>query len=215
MKKIIFLTIVTLALFLALFFVNAESCDIENLRPVKMGQRGNDVSNLQACLIEAGYDIPSGATGYYGSQTKKAVKMFYANWYGTWDGNNIGPLGVKKLKEIIENKRSKMSVENIDLCPSKTTAEYNEITFVGRILDLGQDDKVYVWFEYGTSTNNMKQTEKISRRETGIYCQKITNLNPCTTYYYKAGIQNKHGTVYGEIKTIQTKCIESSILKVR
>lgn len=212
MKKLIILIIVTLTF--VIFLTNAESCNPDDLKPVNIRQKGNSVFNLQACLIEAGYDIPMGATGYYGFQTKKAVKMFYADWYGVWSGNSVGSLGVEKLKEIIKNKKTRMNVENVP-CPSKTTAKYNEITFVGRIMDLGQDDKVNVWFEYGTSTDNMKQTEKILMREAGIYCQNVTKINPCTAYYYKAGIQNKHGTVYGETKTIQTKCVESSGLKVR
>jgi DNA-binding NarL/FixJ family response regulator len=49
-------------------------------------------------LIEAGYDIPAGATGYYGSQTRNAVREFYADWYGAWSGNNLGPRGVAELK---------------------------------------------------------------------------------------------------------------------
>ncbi len=81
-----------------LTFVSAQTCDPDALVPVSYGQRGPAVQNAQACLIEAGYDIPAGATGYYGSQTRRAVQAFYADWYGTWHGNNLGPRGVNELK---------------------------------------------------------------------------------------------------------------------
>jgi peptidoglycan hydrolase-like protein with peptidoglycan-binding domain len=80
------------------FNVKAQTCDPNALVPVRFGQRGAAVRNAQACLIEAGYDIPAGATGYYGSQTRNAVKEFYADWYGAWSGNSLGPRGVAELK---------------------------------------------------------------------------------------------------------------------
>jgi hypothetical protein len=57
---------------------------------------------LQACLIEAGYNIPAGATGYYGAQTRRAVKEFYNEWYGAWHGNWVGPQGVKQLVALVK-----------------------------------------------------------------------------------------------------------------
>jgi hypothetical protein len=80
------------------FNVRAQSCDPDALVPVSYGQRGSAVRNAQACLIEAGYDIPAGATGYYGAQTRNAVREFYADWYGAWSGNNLGPRGVAELR---------------------------------------------------------------------------------------------------------------------
>jgi hypothetical protein len=80
------------------FNVSAQTCNPDKLVPVRFGQRGPAVRNAQACLIEAGYDIPAGATGYYGSQTRNAVREFYADWYGPWRGNSLGPKGVAELK---------------------------------------------------------------------------------------------------------------------
>jgi hypothetical protein len=82
--------------------VSAQSCDPSALVPVKFGQRGNAVKNLQACLIEAGYNIPAGATGYYGAQTRNAVKQFYSEVLNmVWSGNNIGPRGIAELKNLL------------------------------------------------------------------------------------------------------------------
>jgi peptidoglycan hydrolase-like protein with peptidoglycan-binding domain len=44
-----------------------------NLEP---GMSGSDVTELQNWLISQGYQIPAGATGYYGEQTKNAVAQW-------------------------------------------------------------------------------------------------------------------------------------------
>ena len=41
-----------------------------------VGSRGADVMALQQFLIDGGYAIPAGATGYFGMQTKEAVRAF-------------------------------------------------------------------------------------------------------------------------------------------
>lgn len=89
--------------------LRAQTCDPDALSAVKnpqsvlrFGARNSAVKNLQACLIEAGYNIPSGATGYYGVQTRNAVKQFYSTWYGKWHGNWVGPEGVKHLVSVVK-----------------------------------------------------------------------------------------------------------------
>jgi len=111
-KKKILTYFVALAtvVYLGVPFVYAKTevtCNPDKLVPVKYGQKGTAVKNVQACLIEAGYDIPAGPTGYYGKQTVKAVKEFYADWYGNWKGYNIGPKGIEKLKEALAAKEEK------------------------------------------------------------------------------------------------------------
>jgi hypothetical protein len=75
---IIIFSFIIISFFIVPYFnVIAKSvCNPNSLKPVKYGQKGKDVKNLQACLIEAGYNIPTGANGYYGIQTKNAVKKF-------------------------------------------------------------------------------------------------------------------------------------------
>ena len=82
--------------------VQAASCNAASLTPVKYGQKGSAVTNVQACLIQAGTNIPAGATGYYGGQTKTAVTSFYKSAVSmTWDGMNIGPKGIAALKSAV------------------------------------------------------------------------------------------------------------------
>jgi len=109
MKKlslILGLSILAFSLFPG-FSTKAQSCNPDALVPVKYGQRGDAVRNAQLCLMEAGYDIPAGATGYYGPQTKAAVRAFYADWYGYRDGNNLGPRGVQELRNMLAGAPSK------------------------------------------------------------------------------------------------------------
>jgi hypothetical protein len=88
-----------------------SSCNPDALKPVSYGQRGSAVKNLQLCLIEAGYNIPAGATGYYGSQTAKAVSEFYSSWYGKWDGKRVGSKGVSELRNLLAGGTGQEIVE--------------------------------------------------------------------------------------------------------
>ncbi|MGC8981395.1 MAG: peptidoglycan-binding domain-containing protein [Minisyncoccia bacterium] len=104
-KKILtyFVALATVAyLGVPLTYAQTEpTCNPDTLTQVRYGQRSEAVRNLQACLIQAGYDIPAGATGYYGSQTVSAVKKFYAEWYGAWNGRSVGPKGIAQLKKLV------------------------------------------------------------------------------------------------------------------
>jgi len=90
-------------------------------------------------------------------------------------------------------------------CPGETTASYRFITFVGKA-GLGGDNSVDVWFEYGVNKDNLKSTQKLTLKQDGIYCLRVTKLKPCTTYYYRAVAKNSAGVNYGELKSIKTLC---------
>lgn len=62
-----------------------------NLQP---GQSGENVKALQQYLISLGYDIPAGATGFYGPQTQAAVKALQEK-LGVDYGANPGFFGPK------------------------------------------------------------------------------------------------------------------------
>jgi peptidoglycan hydrolase-like protein with peptidoglycan-binding domain len=47
-------------------------------RDLQLGMSGNNVTSLQTLLIDQGYSIPAGATGYFGSQTKTALAAYQA-----------------------------------------------------------------------------------------------------------------------------------------
>jgi hypothetical protein len=121
------------------------TCNPNTLKPVKYGQKGKDVKNLQACLIEAGYNISTGANGYYGIQTKNAVKKFYSEWYkGKWTGNRIDAKGIAKLKEKLLSKKIKPGIiAEGKIRKFKLKESFNKILLMG-ISPLGK----YVYITY-------------------------------------------------------------------
>jgi branched-chain amino acid transport system substrate-binding protein len=108
------------------------NCQPDTLVPVKYRQSGSEVRNLQACLIQAGYSIPAGATGYYGLQTVNAVKKFYADWYGAWSGLSIGPQGIAHLKQVVTKAPTTTTTKE----PQPTTPTTKEPIKIGAILPL-------------------------------------------------------------------------------
>lgn len=107
MKKL-YLYAITVVISMSVFINGAfgAACAPNKLNLAAYRQRGAHVMNLQSCLIKSGYYIKSGATGYYGKETARAVKEFYSDWYGKTTGNQIGQLGVKYLRKIVVQKTS-------------------------------------------------------------------------------------------------------------
>ncbi len=71
----------------------------ESMTGAQYGASGASVRALQECLIGLGYSIPAGATGYYGAQTRAAVRAFYTDTVSMpeWHGNSVGPVGRSAL----------------------------------------------------------------------------------------------------------------------
>jgi peptidoglycan hydrolase-like protein with peptidoglycan-binding domain len=63
------------------------------------GARGAHVKQLQLALMKRGVRIPSGATGYFGSQTRAAVAAFQRSqgWSGSGADGMPGPVTLARL----------------------------------------------------------------------------------------------------------------------
>lgn len=96
-------------------------------------------------------------------------------------------------------------------CPTLTTVEGTNVTFVGELTDMGGDSFTYVWFEYGKTTSLGQKTTEKTLTQSGMYCITVSGLSPSTTYYYRAGARNSAGTSYGETKTFTTKNVPLSV----
>lgn len=108
MKKYIFYFFTLILSIFAVFAVNAANvnaaigdCNTRSMSFIKSGQRGGSVKNIQNCLIKLGYNIPYGATGYYGNQTKEAIKKFYSDILGMNWTETFGPKGISAVKKIL------------------------------------------------------------------------------------------------------------------
>ena len=58
---------------------------------LQYNKRNGGVKDLQKQLIKRGFEIPNGATGFYGDQTVKAVKKFYSSIGKVKDGKSFDP----------------------------------------------------------------------------------------------------------------------------
>lgn len=95
-----------------------------------------------------------------------------------------------------------------ETCPEKTTVNGpTSITFVGGVVDMGGDTQASVWFEYGEKSGDYKfKTPKKIVTQPGKYCITVSNLKPCTTYYYRAAMENKAGPSFGAEQSRKTLC---------
>jgi peptidoglycan hydrolase-like protein with peptidoglycan-binding domain len=89
MKKVLIVTGVAV---LALASVTSAAF----MTNLTVGSRGADVTSLQTWLINNGFSIPAGATGYFGSQTKAAL-VSYQKSVGLPAYGFFGPLTQAKL----------------------------------------------------------------------------------------------------------------------
>ncbi len=81
------------------------TCTPSTLSKVTFGVHSAANAALQGCLIEAGYSIPAGATGFFGGQTSKAIQTFYTTQLGiVHDGRSFGPQGRAKLTTVVQGK---------------------------------------------------------------------------------------------------------------
>lgn len=102
MKKINIYLVLILLVFVALPQSKVEAACSIGEGVLAFGQTSLAIKSMQSCLASQGYAIPAGATGYYGVQTKTAVKKFYADKLGlpNWHGLSVGPLGREKISGL-------------------------------------------------------------------------------------------------------------------
>ena len=62
----------------------------------------------------------------------------------------------------------------------------------------------YVYFQWGTTTGYGNQTPMQSLSYANSFMQNIENLNPGTTYHFRAVAQGSYGTIYGQDMTFYT-----------
>jgi len=96
-------------------------------------------------------------------------------------------------------------------CPSQTEVYGTRATLVGEVTDDGGDPDLTVWFQYGKTSSYSRETSHQSKHGTGLFCADVYNLDPCTTYHYRAVARNDAGTSYGYDKTFTTTCAEVSV----
>ncbi|MCK9578189.1 beta-propeller domain-containing protein [bacterium] len=122
-SKIIYLALVSA---IVIPQITLADCDLTKLSPINYREKSENVRNIQDCLKSLGYSI-SQSTGYYGQETMKAIKDYYALWYGKWNGLRLGNQGIEKLKTALTNIVSGPSnIGDFSYAKFKSNNEYLE-----------------------------------------------------------------------------------------
>ncbi len=90
---------------------------------------------------------------------------------------------------------------------SVQTVDLNTYRLSGSILNMGKEDILehgFCWSDHGTPTIEGPSVKLGSTVSTGSYSAIIHELQPKTTYYFKAYASTKTGTTYGEDKVLRT-----------
>jgi hypothetical protein len=101
-----------------------------------------------------------------------------------------------------------------DACPSQTTYTHNSATLVGEIRNTGGTTNLTGWFEWGPTYSLGNSTPRENLNVTHVpfkFCASIANLQPCTTYYYRAVAENAGGVSRGAIHSFTTQCVQVSV----
>ncbi len=121
----------------------------------------------------------------------------------------ITPLFLTGLLLTLHLSQNNQTLAQIS-CPSQTTYGDTWATLVGEIQDNGGDSNITAWFEWGTSSFSLSNTtpqQSLYVPNTPYrFCDQITGLTPCRTYYYRAAARNSAGTSRGTVYSFRTHC---------
>ncbi len=83
--------------------------------PLKKGDQGQFVKEIQQDLIKAGFSLPRyGADGEFGDETENAVRQFQRK-YGLKVDGLVGPQTLKKLNEVVNAKQAPAPKKRVTL----------------------------------------------------------------------------------------------------
>lgn len=102
-------------------------------------------------------------------------------------------------------------------CPPQTQYSFNWATLVGEITNTGGDNNLQVWFEWGPTNALGNSTPLQNINVTFLpyrFCYTLTNLNQCTTYFYRAAVRNQQNINFGQIYSFRTKCQSETSLAI-
>ena len=98
-----------------------------NKAPLAIGETGTAVKLLQQALIDAGFPIPAGATGHFGSQTLAAVKQCQRTFNLKPDGI-VGHETLAKLDNLTGGTLTVSPGPAADLAPGPTATSERALT---------------------------------------------------------------------------------------
>ncbi len=173
---------------------------------------GQVVSNLYACPVTYG-------------QTSYSYTTMPIVYQTCWDGSRIPNTSVCPAQyKVCANGTSIPVYQTCYVAPlpvyvpppvikfnNVVTSPVTQITNTSARCNgiglIAQNAQSTGWFEYGQTTNLGRSTAQaiIGSAPTSPFSNVLTNLQPSTTYYCRAVMQNQYGLVKGEIVKFTTK----------
>jgi peptidoglycan hydrolase-like protein with peptidoglycan-binding domain len=142
-------------------------------KDLEAGDRGGDIAELQKLLIEKGYSLPAGATGFFGEQTKKALIAFQLD-------NNIKPVtgyfGPKTRGVILDGVKEIIKPQNNLKFNFTRNLKLNSVGEDVRQLQMYLNNKGFIISEGGVGSKG---------KETDLYGKKTLDAVKRYQEYYK------------------------------
>jgi len=85
-----------------------------------------------------------------------------------------------------------------------SSVDTNSARLNGEVRDFGGDNKVDVWFEYGTTDSYGNTTPKVSLSNPGSFKWDLSNLSEDTSYHFRAVAENFKGVKFGVDREFRT-----------
>ncbi|MFA5934882.1 MAG: peptidoglycan-binding protein [Candidatus Paceibacterota bacterium] len=120
---------------------------------LKFGSRGIEVTKLQKFLIDKGYSLPAGATGYFGSQTQLALLKYQT-------ANNITPTGTLGpiTRDYINNNTTIPTLTNITKYIFNNNLKLNSVSEDVRQLQIYLNNNGFTVSETGAGSKGNEST---------------------------------------------------------
>jgi hypothetical protein len=131
---------------------------------------------------------------YGTSQTTYTCTLTATDNYGNSNSDSV-------LVYVNYNNNINYNGSNYIQTNAATSASSTQATLNGYLVNVGQYNSSFVYFQWGPTTFYGSQTNQQLLNNVGSFSQIVSNFNPNTTYHFRAVLQNSNGISYGQDMT--------------
>ena len=132
----------------------------------------------------------------YNNQTSYSCTLTVTNNYGSSSSDST-------IVYVNSNNNNSNNTASVQTTYATYISNF-QATLNGTLSNLNSYATNYVYFQWGTTTAYGSESMKQSLGYGQSFMQNIENLNPGTTYHYRAAADGNYGTVYGQDMTFTT-----------